>query len=90
MSAEQAYIPFETTAKIIARGEEENAQFLQALLPDLPITNDQLYIFEYFIAGKIHDGIQYGLAMIGTDVDPIRPIEAYRLGFEHGKNEGVK
>jgi len=88
MSQEQSYIPFEVTAKVIARGEDSNTEFLQSLFPDRAISDDELNQFEHFVAGKIHDGIQYGLVIGSTDVDPIAPLEAYKMGFEHGKSEG--
>lgn len=74
------YIPYEATAKVIARGEESNENFLRSLVPDA--TDEQIDKFVHFVAGKIHDGIEYGLAL--SVADPVGALEAYRMGDTEG------
>ncbi len=81
----EPYVPYEATAKIIALGEESNREFLLSLFPGA--TAEQIFKFEHFVAGKIHDGLEYGTALSG--IDPISALEAYKMGFEHGKEEGA-
>lgn len=84
MSESTPYIPYEATAKVIARHDDTLEEFLTSLFPN---TNDsQMEKMVHYIAGKIHDGIELGLA--SGDYDPISRLEAYKLGYEDGKREG--
>ena len=86
MSESTPYIPYEATAKVIARHDETIDEFLCSLFDH--IDERQKDIMIHFIAGKIHDGIEMGLALQSADTDPMSPIEAYRFGYEEGKIDG--
>ncbi|HUP26324.1 MAG TPA: hypothetical protein VM124_01595 [Candidatus Limnocylindrales bacterium] len=76
----ERFIPYHATAEAMAGQDDSPALFLRSLFPDA--TDEQVAQFEEYTAGKILDGIYYGLE--ATSNEPVAPIEAYRFGRAEG------
>ena len=78
MSNIESFIPYEVTAKVIARGDESVEQFVQSVFPTA--TPEQIDKFVHFAAGLIHDGMEYGMGI--SDVSAANSVELFGQAAE--------
>lgn len=79
------YVPYEATAEVIAASDDSPELFLRSLFPDA--TYEQIQTLRLYTAGKILDGIHYGLAL--STEDPISPLRAHLMGVEDGYEQAI-
>ncbi len=79
---QDGYIPYKATAKEITEADNSLVILLESLHPN--ITQEQIIIFKHWLANKILEGIEIGLAL--GDENPLKYSDYYLMGVSDGRN----
>ncbi len=83
---QDTYVPYHAVAEVMADDGKANEAFLLSLFPDA--SPEQVALFLDYTAGRILDGISFGMEAI--DTAPIALLDAYRFGQEEGYERRVR